>query len=188
MRKLKLQMHISLDGFAAGPNGESDWIFLNGKQDPDAFQFIVDLADSSDTILLGRKMTPGFITHWENVFDNQTDSPAHVLAERMVNTNKIVFSHTETSVPGRNLKVENGDLASSVQKLKNQSGKDILVYGGCEFVGNLINLNLIDEYYLITNPVALGKGLPVFQGKKVLELESSIAFKNGKVINKYIPV
>ncbi|AQX03746.1 deaminase [Elizabethkingia meningoseptica] len=188
MRKLKLQMHISLDGFAAGPNGESDWIFLNGKQDPDAFQFIVDLADSSDTILLGRKMTPGFITHWENVFDNQPDSPAHVLAERMVNTNKIVFSHTETSVPGRNLKVENVDLASSVQELKNQSGKDILVYGGCEFVGNLINLNLIDEYYLITNPVALGKGLPVFQGKKVLELESSIAFKNGKVINKYIPV
>ena len=96
MRKLKLQMHISLDGYAAGLNGETDWIFLSGKQDPAAFQFIVDLAETSDTLLLGRKMTPEFIQHWENVFDNQADSLAYAMAKPIVGMRKIVLAVVKT--------------------------------------------------------------------------------------------
>ncbi|WP_278552259.1 dihydrofolate reductase family protein [Elizabethkingia bruuniana] len=188
MRKLKLQMHISLDGYAAGLNGETDWVFLSGKQDPAAFQFIVDLAETSDTLLLGRKMTSGFIQHWENVFDNQADSPAYAMAKPIVNMRKIVFSRSESSVVGRNVEVENGDLETVVKALKNQTGKDILVYGGCNFVSSLISLDLIDEYYMIINPIALGSGLPIFKNQKTLELQSSTAFSHGKVINKYIPI
>lgn len=101
---------------------------------------------------------------------------------------KIAFSSTETTLPGRNLEVENGDLATAVQALKEQPGKDILVYGGAGFVTSLVSLNLIDEYYLIVNPIAIGSGLSIFKERKVLELESSIALKSGKVINKYLPV
>lgn len=69
---------------------------------------------------------------------------------------KIVFIRRETAIPGRNLEVENGDLATVLQPLKNQPGKDILVYGGAEFVRSLISNNLIDEYYMITCPAAIG--------------------------------
>ena len=84
-------------------------------------------------------MTPEFIQHWENVFDNQADSPAYAMAKPIVSMRKIVFSRGENSVVGRNVEVENGDLETVVRTLKNQPGKDILVYGGCNFVSSLIS-------------------------------------------------
>jgi len=187
MRKLKLQVQITIDGFVAGPNGEQDWVWISGP-DEAGFRKVIELADSCDTILLGRKMTPDFITHWENMVDNMPDNPAYPLAQLMVNMRKIVFSRTETAITGRNLEVENGDLATAVQALKSQPGKDIIVYGGASFVSSLISLNLIDEYYMVVNPVAIGAGLSIFKERKILKLESSIAFKHGKVLNKYLPV
>ena len=193
MRKLKLQIQMTIDGFVAGPTGEGDWAFIAGKGDPEALQqvvkFNVELASSCDTFLMGRKLaTSTFCTHWENVADNQPDNPWHPLAQLIANYRKIAFSHSETTLPGRNLEVENGDLATVVQLLKNQPGKDILVYGGADFVSSLISLNLIDEYYLIINPVAIGAGLSIFKEQKILKLESSMAFKHGKIVNRYLPV
>jgi dihydrofolate reductase len=187
MRKLKLQVQMSIDGFVAGPNGEGDWIWIAGP-DESAFQKVIELAGSCDTILLGRKMTPEFISHWENVVDNQPDNSWYPLAQLMVNHRKIAFSRTQTDIKGRNLEVENGDLATVVQALKKEPGKDIMVYGGANFVRSLISLDLIDEYYFFVNPVALGGGLSIFKEKKILKLESSIAYKSGKVLNKYLPV
>ncbi len=188
MRKLILQMQMTIDGFVAGPNGENDWVFLPGKQDPAALQFTIDMAASCDTLLGGRKLAHGFVEHWENIYNNQPDSPWHPFAQHMVNHRKIIFSKTETSLPGRNLEVENGDLATVVQELKNQPGKDMLVYGGVGFVCSLVSLNLIDEYYFVVNPVAIGSGLSIFTGRKIMKLESSVAYTNGKVLNKYLPV
>ncbi|MEO5975991.1 MAG: hypothetical protein ABIS36_01325 [Chryseolinea sp.] len=68
-------------------------------------------------------MTRGFVDHRENVADNQRDSPEHLFAHRMVNTRKIVFSRTQTSVKGRNIEMENGVLAAAIQTLKLQPGK-----------------------------------------------------------------
>jgi dihydrofolate reductase len=193
MRKLKLQIQMTIDGFVGGPNGENDWVFLSGTPDPEALQqmidFGVELAAGCDTLLLGRKLAgSGFCTYWENVADNQPDNPWTPLARLITNHRKIAFSNTETTLPGSNLEVENSDLAAVVQALKEQPGKDILVYGGAGFVSSLISLNLIDEYYLIVNPVAIGAGLSIFKERKILKLESSIAFKSGKVLNKYLPV
>jgi dihydrofolate reductase len=138
---------------------------------------------------LGRKTAKsGFIDYWKNVADTQPDNPWHLFAQLMANHRKIVFSRTETAMPGHNLEVENGDLATAVQALKKEPGKDIIVYGGVEFVGSLISKNLIDEYYIIICPVAIGSGLTIFHERKVLELESSIVFAHGKVLNKYVPV
>ena len=192
MRKLKLQMQMSVDGFVAGPNGELDWMWLNNGQQDNAASIrakVIELADTCDTILLGRKMTPGFISYWENVVDTQPDSPEQPLAQRMVNMRKIVFSRIQTDIPGRNLSLEKGDLATVVRALKaEESDKDIMVYGGADFVSSLISQNLIDEYYIFRNPVAIGKGLSIFTEQKPLILESSVAFKSGKVVNKYLPV
>jgi dihydrofolate reductase len=193
MRKLKLQMQITIDGFVAGPNGENDWVFIPGKQDPEALrksiEFGTELAAGCDTLLIGGKLAAsGFCNYWENVADNQPDNPWNTYAQLIADLHKIAFSSTETTLPGRNLEVENGDLATAVQALKEQQGKDLLVYGGASFVSSLVSLNLIDEYYLIVNPIAIGSGLSIFKERKVLELESSIAYKYGKVINKYVPV
>ncbi len=193
MRKLKLQMQMTIDGFVAGPNGENDWVFLPGKQDPEVLKQIIDfgvgLAADCDTLLLGRKLAAsGFCTYWEDVADNQPGNPWNPLAKLIANHRKIAFSSNEASLPGRNLKVENGDLATIVQALKEQPGKDILVYGGAGFVSALVSLNLIDEYYIVVNPVAIGTGISIFKERKILKLESSLASKGGKVINKYVPV
>ncbi|WP_184550573.1 dihydrofolate reductase family protein [Mucilaginibacter sp. FT3.2] len=187
MRKLKLQMQMTIDGFVAGPNGENDWVFLPGAQDPAALQFTIDLAGSCDTILTGRTSAEGFAAHWQNVVDNQPDSPWHPFAKLMINHRKIAFSRTNTEIAGPNLELETGDLATVVQALKKQPGKDLLSYGGVEFAQSLIDLNLVDEYYIIVNPVALGSGLSIFKDRKVLKLESSTAYTNGKVLNKYVP-
>ena len=81
-----------------------------------------------------------------------------------------------------------GDLAAAVQTLKKQPGKDIMVYGGANFASSLISQNLVDEYYIFRCPVAIGSGLTIFNQQKILSLESSIAYKNGKVLEKYLPV
>jgi len=187
MRKLKLQVQMSLDGFVARPDGQGDWIFITGP-DEAGFQKVIELAESCDTILLGRKMIPEFTNHWENIVDNQPNSPQQPLAQLMVNMHKIVFSHTKTDFKARNLEVENGDLATAVQELKKQQGKDIIVYGGAGFVSSLISLNLIDEYYIFRCPIAIGSGLSIFKEDKLMKLESTTAYGSGKVLNKYLPV
>jgi dihydrofolate reductase len=188
MRKLKLQVQMSLDGFVAGPNGEGDWIFAGGPPDEIAINKVLDLADSCDTILMGRGMSGEFISYWESVVDNQPDSPQLPLAQRMVNMHKIIFSRTQTAIEGRNAEMENGDLVAAVHALKSEPGKDIIVYGGANFVSSLISGNLIDEYYIFVNPVALGSGLSIFKEKKILKLVSSASYNHGKVLNKYVPV
>lgn len=188
MRKLKLQVQMTIDGFVAGPEGQLDWMWLNGKQNEAVYQKVIELADSCDTILLGRGMTREFIDHWENVVDNLPDSREQPLAQRMVNMRKIVFSRTQIAMNGRNLEVENGDFIAVVQTLKKESGKDIMVYGGASFVSSLISQNLIDEYYMFINPVAIGKGLAIFNEQKPLKLDSIISFEGGKILSKYLPL
>ncbi|MGC3943256.1 MAG: dihydrofolate reductase family protein [Chryseolinea sp.] len=186
MRKLKLQVQMSLDGYVARPNGAGDWIWI-GKQDPTILDHVIQLADTCDTILLGRKMTREFVDHWEKAYDNPPDNGEHPLAKRMVEMRKIVFSHTEKSIKGRNVEVENGDLVEAVTKLKKQPGKDIIVYGGASFVSSLISNNLIDEFYLYRRPIAIGSGMPIFKEQRLLELENTITFKNGAMLHKYLP-
>lgn len=189
MRKLKLQMQMTIDGFVAGPNGENDWVFIPGPQDPAALQFTIDMAASCDIILAGSKMVNGWAAYWQEVADNQPESPWNPFAKLMVDTRKIVFSRNpETELTGRNIELETGDLATVINELKAQPGKDILVYGGVDFARSLVNANLIDEYYLVVNPVAIGTGQSIFREKKVMRLESSVAYTNGKVLNKYVSV
>lgn len=182
MRTLKLQMQITTDGYVAGPHGELDWMTWN--MDAPLLAFINEVTDSSDTILLGRKMTPGFVKYWEDVVE-KPDSPEFAFAQKMVGMPKVVFSKTVQQIDGRNVRVENGDLVPAVKQLKDQSGKDIVVYGGATFVSSLLQHDLIDELNLFVNPVAIGEGLRVFSTRKKLKLERSVAYACGIVVNTY---
>src|SRR5438552_18382426 len=103
MRKLKLQVQMSVDGFVAGPEGQLDWLTRN--LDEGAIGRIVQITDSSDTILLGRKMTGGFIKYWEAVLP---DSPASRFARKMVDTPTVVVSQTLTRAEGPRRRVATG--------------------------------------------------------------------------------
>jgi len=180
MRKLKLQMQITVDGFVAGPEGQLDWMTWN--MDDKLIAFINHLTDTSDTILLGRKMTGGFVHYWENV---KPDSPEYAFAQKMVGLPKVVFSRTTKTVEGKNVRVENGPVVEAVNRLKNQPGKDLIVYGGATFVSSLIEHRLIDELNLFVNPVAIREGMRIFSQRTALALLSSTEYDSGIVVNRY---
>ncbi len=187
MRKLKLQIHMTIDGFVARPEGQTDWMWISGTPDPAGLQKVIELADSCDTILMGRVMSRGFIDYWEKTVDEQADKNEPTLAKRMVDMPKIIFSHTQTSIQGRNAQMENRDPATVVKALKEAPGKDLMVYGGANFVSSLISLDLIDEYYIFRNPVAIGQGLPIFKEQKALKLVNTITYTSGKILEHYLP-
>lgn len=185
MRKLKLQMQVSVDGFVAGPNGELDW--MTWTRDDKMEELINALTDSSDTILLGRKMTDGFMNYWTSVLD-KPDSPEFSFAKKMVDTPKVVFSKTLEKSTWVNTVLAKGNLADEIANLKKQTGKDIIVYGGANFVTNLINENLIDELNLFVNPAAIAKGMRIFTGRANFKLTKTQAYDCGIVVNTYQPL
>jgi dihydrofolate reductase len=178
-------MQMTADGFVAGPEGQLDW--MAGEQgDERLIAFITELTDASDTILMGRKMTPGFVHYWEQAL-TRPDSPEYAFARKMVDTPKVVFSRTMSRMDGKNLRVENRPVAEAVSEMKKQSGKDIIVYGGATFVSSLIEEGLIDEMNFFVNPTAIGKGLRIFDARQPLALIGSTSYSNGVVVNSYRP-
>lgn len=167
MRKLKLQVQISVDGYVGGPNGDHDWRTWNW--DDKLKEFAYPLRDVCDTILLGRKLAEVFIPHFEDTVNNLQAKNADkaldekfAYANRMVSMPKIVFSKTMKTFDGKNVSVENGDLVTAIKDLKSKEGKDIIVYGGAGFVSSLIKEGLIDEFNFFVNPVMINKGLRIF--------------------------
>ena len=194
MRKLKLQVTMSIDGYIAALGAED----LDDSPTPEKpptsetdekmEQYIHSTIDTSDTILLGRKMTDEFITYWENVANNQPESPEFPLAKKLVATPKIVFSKTLKKSSWNNTTLATGDLVDEINKLKNKKGKDIIVYGGGGFVSSLIKEGLIDEFHLFINPNALGQGMPIFNRltkPQDLKLKSATSFNNGMALLVY---
>jgi dihydrofolate reductase len=175
-------MQVTVDGYVAGPEGQLDWMTFD--MDPGLLAFITHLTDTCDTILLGRKMTEGFIKYWEQAV-TQKDSPEYAFAQQMVGYPKVVFSKTVKHVEGKNVRVENGEVAAAVKEMKGRPGKDIVVYGGATFVSSLIEQGLIDEMNFFVNPVAIGNGLRVFKGRAPLKLDTSTAYPCGIVVNTY---
>lgn len=186
MRKLKLQMQISIDGFVARPNGMLDWMTFT-VDDP-LIKYVNDFTDAGDTILLGRKMTDGFVNYWTSVVLKGPDNPEYAFARKMVDTPKIVFTKTLDESPWANTVLAKGDLVEEIKTLKAQDGKDIIVYGGAGFVTSLIKANLIDEYHLFVNPAMIGKGLRIFDeigNTRKLQLENATGFTNGVAVLFY---
>jgi dihydrofolate reductase len=185
LRKLKLQVQMSIDGCIAGPNGEMDWMV--GLQDDKLNKYVNELTESFDTILLGRKMTDVFISYWSDVI-NKPDEPWYALAKKMIEIPKVVFTKTLNKSKWINTDIATGDLTDEIMKLKSRDGKDMVVYGGASFDSSLIKLGLIDEFLLFINPVAIGNGMTIFKDLKEIQkfnMVKSIAFDSGIVLLQY---
>lgn len=183
MRKLKLQVEMSIDGCIAGPNNEMDWLI----SDDNVMQYIHDIAESVDTIIMGRKMVDEFIPYWTEVANKPNDS-WNAFAKKMIEIPKIVFTKTLTKSNWINTEIAKGDLKDEITKLKSQEGKDLLVYGGASFDSSLINEKLIDEFYLLVNPLIMGNGKTIFKDLKEIQkltLIESKVFDCGLVLLHY---
>ena len=183
MRKLKLQVEISVDGCITGPNNEMDWLIC----DDECMKYIDDVVESVDTIIMGRKMADEFISHWSSRM-NKPDDPWNTFAKKMIEIPKIVFTKTLNKSEWPNTEIAKGDLKDEINKLKNQDGEDVLVYGGASFDSSLIKEKLIDEFYLLVVPIVIGNGKTIFRDLKEIQkltLIESKVFDCGLVLLHY---
>jgi len=185
MRKVILAMQITLDGFVAGANDELDWLVDEEDQWKDLFEIL----KSADTFLLGRVMYPGYANYWRGVLANPAAKKNETKFARIAEkTRHIVFSRTMKKADWKNTMVERGDVSEAVRRLKQQAGKNMIVWGGASFASSLIGLGLVDEYRLLVNPVMLGKGKPLFRSiddRRRLKLAETKTFKSVVVLLHY---
>lgn len=185
MRKLKLQVQMSIDGFIGGPNGEMEWLVWNW--DDALKQYVKELTESIDCIVLGRTLAEGFIPYWASVAVNAED-PQVDAGKKFTETYKVVFTKTLGESLWDNTVLAKGDLVDEIKALKEQEGNDIIAYGGATFVSALVKENLVDEYHLFVNPTAIGKGLSIFgalDSKLSLKLVKATPFECGITVLHY---
>lgn len=185
MRKVVLFMHISLDGFAAGPNGELDWI----SYDQELEQYAEEVVSTVGAPLYGRVTYQMMESYWPTVLTNPSASK-HELehAQWVENVPKIVFSRSLDQVTWNNARLIKDNIAEEVAKLKQQPGKDLVIFGSPGLTHTFMQLDLIDEYRLTVNPIILGRGMPVFQdipAKTELTLLNQRTFNSGVVAFHY---
>ena len=179
MRKIISFMHISLDGFVAGPNGEMDWI----KVDEEIFDFVGKRISEGDTALYGRVTYQMMENYWPTAGDNPAATKHDIEHSKWYNkVHKVVLSKTMKEAGLTNTKVINDNLSDRINEIKQQAGKDIALFGSPTATHSLIQLNLIDGYWLFVNPIILGQGIPLFvdiQDKIKLKLLTTRQFTNG---------
>src|SRR5512133_2613708 len=159
---------MSVDGYIAGPSGETDW--MNRNWDIELKKYVYNLTRPVDCIILGRNLAAGFIETWQNKASDTSTTDAY--AHKMVETPKIVFSRTLESNPWKNTRLAKGELPEELGRLKQLKGRDIIAYGGVSFLTSLIRTGLVDEYNFFVNPVVLGKGKSIFRDiEEVLKLD-----------------
>lgn len=178
-------MHISLDGFVGRREGEMDWIQLEDE----IFDYAGERTNQADTALYGRITWQMMENYWPTAGDKPDATKHDIEHSRWYNmVEKVVISKTLTENELKNTKIISENPAMEIRKIKNRSGKDILLLGSPSVVHMLLKENLIDEFWLFVNPVLLGEGIPLFGSFKEkinLRLIFSKALKSGVVCLHY---
>ncbi len=161
MRKLIISEHISLDGFAAGTKGEMDWV----KLDDEMFDLVKKFTDEADTALYGRITYQIMDAYWPGAADKPNATRHDIEHSTWYNkVEKIVISRTMQNKNIAKTRFIADNLSDEIKKLKEQPGKNILIFGSPGAAHILMDHNLIDEFWLFVNPVILGNGIPLFAG------------------------
>jgi dihydrofolate reductase len=150
---------MSLDGFVAGPNGEMDWI----KVDEEIFDYVGKRISESDTALYGRVTYQMMEDYWPNAGNEPTASKHDIEHSRWYNkVHKVVLSKTMKGADLTNTTIISDNVSDRINEIKQQEGTDISLFGSPTATHSLIQLNLIDGYWLFVNPIILGRGIPLF--------------------------
>lgn len=189
-------MHISLDGFVAGLNGEMDWI----KIDDEIFDYVGKRISEGDTALYGRVTYQMMENYWPTAADKPNASKHDIEHSKWYSkVHKVVLSRTmkDTVLPAgqaglTNTKIISDNLSDRINEIKQSpsgGSKDILLFGSPTATHSLIQLNLIDGYWLFVNPIILGQGIPLFvdiKDKIKLKLVTTRQFTCGVTELNYI--
>jgi len=168
MRKVVLQLAVSLDGYIEGPNGEFDWCFADEDRMSAFFKRI-------DSTFMGRKT-------YELALAMQDQIPPGFPKFK-----EYVFSNTLENANG-GVVIIKGDIKKEVEKIKTKKGRDIWLFGGADLISSLMNLQLVDEVILAVHPVILGSGKALFQDIKErtwLTLTDHKIYPNGLALLTY---
>lgn len=189
MRKIITTTWITLDGFIAGPNNEMD--FVGEAFDEAMGKYEFDLVSAADTLILGRVTYESFAGSWPYVPEKPGADPGEVAYAQALNAmHKIVFSKTLSGVTWNNSRLEREIIPANIEKLKQEPGSDILIYGSASIVQELTRHGLIDEYQLLIHPCILGSGKPLFKdiSQRVnVKLVNTEARSSGVVVLTYQP-
>tara|TARA_R110002167_G_scaffold128570_2_gene310898 strand:+ start:2490 stop:3059 length:570 start_codon:yes stop_codon:yes gene_type:complete len=159
MRKIIAFMHLSLDGFVAGPSGEMDWI----KVDEEIFDHVGKRISEGDTALYGRVTYQMMENYWPTAADKPTATKHDIEHSKWYNkVHKVVLSTTMKGADLTNTKIISDNLSDSINEIKKQGSQDILLFGSPTATHSLMQQNLIDGYWLFVNPIILGRGIPLF--------------------------
>lgn len=179
MRKLISFMHMSLDGFVAGPNGEMDWIKVNEE----IFNHVGKRTSKGDTALYGRVTYEMMEAYWPTAGDKPGASRHDIEHSAWYKQiRKIVLSETLKEEGLANTTIISNNLSNRINEIKHSGNEDILVFGSPSATHSLIQLGLVDGYWLFVNPVVLGHGIPLFtdiRSRIKLNLLSSHQFDCG---------
>jgi len=185
MRKLVVFNQVTLDGFIADINGDMRWAH---KQDAEWNAFVQGNASGGGELLFGRITYDLMTSYWPTPHAMKNNP---VVAERMNNLPKVVFSRTLEEASWNNTKLVKGDIAAEVRKMKKEPGENMVIFGSGSIVSQLAQEGLIDEYQIVVNPLVLGKGKTMFDGikeKLSLKLTKTRTFGNGNVLLCYEPM
>lgn len=181
MRKLIVSMNVTLDGFLSGPDCELDWHFQSWTSD--MAECACEQLSQADTILLGRITYSAMARYWTaKLYDFSFPREDLAFADLMHRHTKFVFSHTSHIPPWHNAIRVKGNLAAAIVQLKQQPGKNIIMYGSASIVAALTPLHLVDEYHIWVHPVVLGKGKALFKNvtrQLELKLYKTQVFRSG---------
>jgi len=186
MRKIISFMHMSLDGFVAGPAGEMDWI----KVDEEIFDYVGKRISEGDTALYGRVTYQMMESYWPTAAEKPTATRHDIEHSKWYcNVQKVVLSKTMKDENLTNTRIISDNISDRINEIKQEEGTDILLFGSPTATHTLIQLNLIDGYWLFVNPIILGRGIPLFadiKDKIKLTLLNSRQFTSGVTELNYI--
>lgn len=184
MRKLIVFNHVTLDGYFAGANGDVSWAHT-GNDDPEYTVFVAENASGGGQLLFGRVTYDLMAGYWPTPIADQHDP---VVAAGMNNMSKVVFSRTLERAAWNNTRLVKTGIVEEIRKMKAEPGPGMAILGSGSIVAQLAPEGLIDEYQMMVDPVALGKGRTMFEGireKLTLKLTRTRLFKNGKIFLCY---
>jgi len=187
MRRIIISMNVTVNGCMADVDGGLDWHLQNWTSE--MAQLLGQQLCRADTILLGRNTYNAMAGYWPAVSMSLSISREDIPYADLINSvEKVVYSGTLKQPGWNNSRIIKGNLRQQITKLKQQPGKDIMVYGSHMLVQDLIKNNLVDEYILWTYPIAMAQGLALFNNQQNLKLVRSHQFQSGVVVLHYIVV
>lgn len=192
MRRIVMFNHVSADGFFASADGNLDWV----SSDPELDKASAGSLGQFDTMLLGRRTYEMFESFWPKALDDSGKSPdphhpgasspqLHAIAVWINEQQKLVVSGSRRDVTWNNSRILPGLEPGEIEALKNQAGRDIIVFGSGSVVSALTQHGLIDEYQFIVNPIILGNGRTMISGvtqRAALTLIDTRSYESGKVM------